>query len=70
MIEIARNREGLNDGLHLHAQTAAITQLKQEVTEGTQGVRLSGSGLRAAHAGRGHCGNGHGEHHGMGLRIA
>eukprot|EP01043_Picozoa_sp_COSAG02_P018008 COSAG02_NODE_829_length_16689_cov_16.659433_5_plen_1004_part_00 len=33
MIEIARNREGLNDGLHLHAQTAAITQLKQEVTE-------------------------------------
>ena len=38
--------------------------------QGTQGVRLSGSGLRAAHAGRGHCGNGHGDHHGMGLRIA
>jgi len=27
--------------------------------QGTQGVRLSGSGLRVAHAGRGHCGNGH-----------
>jgi hypothetical protein len=38
--------------------------------QGTQGVRLSGSGIRAAHAGRGHCGAGHGEHHGMGLRIA
>ena len=38
--------------------------------QGTQGVRLSGSGLRAAHVGRGHCGSGHGEHHGMGLRIA
>jgi hypothetical protein len=38
--------------------------------QGTQGVRLSGSGLRAAHAGRGHCGNGHGDHHGVGLRIA
>jgi hypothetical protein len=35
--------------------------------QGTQGVRLSGSGLRAAHAGSGHCGGGH---EGMGLRIA
>eukprot|EP01043_Picozoa_sp_COSAG02_P024526 COSAG02_NODE_1342_length_13169_cov_11.075905_5_plen_1026_part_00 len=33
MIEIARNQEGVNDGLHLHAQTAAIKQLKQEITE-------------------------------------
>jgi hypothetical protein len=33
MIEIARNREGLNDGLHLHAQTAAVKQLKQEIAE-------------------------------------
>lgn len=33
MIEIARNREGVNDGLHLHGQTAAITQLKQEIME-------------------------------------
>ena len=33
MIEIARNREGMNDGLHLHAQTAAVTQLKREITE-------------------------------------
>ena len=40
--------------------------------QGTQGIRLSGSGIRAAHAGRGHHGAGHcgAGQHGMGLRIA
>ena len=33
MVEIARNREGLNDGLHMHGQTASVKQIKKEIEE-------------------------------------